>query len=80
MIGIVKREAMTVPASNVKDGDILTKSYYQEGNGISVDYGKVLGEPWPGKHHGESMVTIVNTFGEQEIISLQYSATIRRQV
>lgn len=80
MIGIVKREAMTVPASNVKDGDILTKSYTSEGQGISVDWGKVMGEPWPGSHYGESMVTIVNCFGEQEIVSLIYQVTVRRQV
>lgn len=78
--GIVKREHMTVDASTVKDGDILVKAYYQEGSGISVDYGKVVGQPWPGRYHGESMVTILNCFGEQEIVSLRYKANVRRAV
>lgn len=78
--GIVKRETMDVHASAVKDSDILTKSYTSEGQGISVDWGKVVGEPWPGKFYGESMVTILNCFGEQEIVSLNYHVTVRRAV
>ena len=80
MNGIIKRENTTVQASTLKDGDILTKEYYNQGSGISVDYGRVIGEPWPGKHYGEFLVTILNCFGEQEIVSVQYGVTIRRNV
>lgn len=78
--GIVKRENMNVRADAVKDGDILVKGYHHEGQGVSVDFGKVVGQPWPGRYHGESMVTILNCFGEQEIISLHYNASVRRAV